>query len=298
MRRAAPRARGCGAAARRGGRVARHVLVKDDFVDDLRTCRAVAASSSVTTTFVAISRARPSCGSRRAAARHHGARLRSRLGAIPLIASSCPAHCFVPTASSQSAHRPYPLDGRKLCAASRCAEMCCDGQEKTDCQEERPTRDATTEEILTTTELVALAKKRLPEAAWDFVVGGAETETTIIRNRHALDSIAFRPRVLRNVEDASPATTFLGMKQRIPVLLAPIASLTDVDPEGALPVARAAAQVRLPDARQQRHAAVVRGGRARGRRAVRAAALHRRRREVGRRYCEARRAGRCQGACA
>jgi glycolate oxidase len=99
-----------------------------------------------------------------------------------------------------------------------------------------------TNDLLTTTELVALAKRRLPEAAWDFIVGGAETETTIIRNRHALDSIAFRPRVLRNVEKASPATTFLGMKHRLPVLLAPIASLTDVDPEGALPVARAAAE--------------------------------------------------------
>ena len=103
-------------------------------------------------------------------------------------------------------------------------------------------KDSVAEEILTTTELVALAKRRLPAEAWDFIVGGAETETTIIRNRHALDSIAFRPRVLRNVENASPATTFLGMKQRIPVLLAPIASLTDVDPEGALPVARAAAE--------------------------------------------------------
>jgi glycolate oxidase len=95
-------------------------------------------------------------------------------------------------------------------------------------------------DVLTTTELVALAKKRLPEAAWDFIVGGAETETTVIRNRHALDAIAFRPRVLRDVEKASPATTFLGLAQRLPVLLAPIASLTDVDAEGALPVARAA----------------------------------------------------------
>jgi glycolate oxidase len=100
----------------------------------------------------------------------------------------------------------------------------------------------TSEEILTTTELVALAKKRLPEAAWEFIVGGAETETTIVRNRHALDSIAFRPRVLRNVESASPATTFLGTKHRMPVLLAPLASMTDIDPEGALPVARAAAE--------------------------------------------------------
>ena len=50
-------------------------------------------------------------------------------------------------------------------------------------------------------------------------------------------------RVLRDVDAASPATTFLGMKHRMPVLLAPIASLTDVDPEGALPVARAAAGI-------------------------------------------------------
>jgi glycolate oxidase len=95
--------------------------------------------------------------------------------------------------------------------------------------------------LLTTTELVALAKARLPAPAWDFIAGGAETETTILRNRYALDGIALRPRVLRNVENADPATTFLGAKQRLPLLLAPIASLTDVHPEGALPVARAAA---------------------------------------------------------
>jgi glycolate oxidase len=108
---------------------------------------------------------------------------------------------------------------------------------KTKAADRKPSDD-----LLTTTELVALAKKRLPEAAWDFIVGGAETETTMLRNRHALDSIAFRPRVLRDVEAASPATKFLGMEHRMPVLLAPIASLTDVDGEGALPVARAAAE--------------------------------------------------------
>ena len=99
-----------------------------------------------------------------------------------------------------------------------------------------------TAEVLTTTELVALARKRLSAENWDFVCGGAETETTLLRNRHSLDGIAFRPRVLRDVEGATPATAFLNMKQRLPVLLAPMASLTDLDPEGALPIARAAAQ--------------------------------------------------------
>lgn len=105
------------------------------------------------------------------------------------------------------------------------------------------TPNSTTEdapELLTTTEIVALAKERLTASAWDFVTGGAETETTSIRNRHALDSIALRPRVLRNVSGTDLSTTFIGTKQRLPVLLAPLASLTDIDPEGALPIARAA----------------------------------------------------------
>src|SRR5690348_9590698 len=99
---------------------------------------------------------------------------------------------------------------------------------------------AGTTELLTTTEIVAQAKSRLSSQAWDFINGGAETETTSIRNRHALDSIALRPRVLRNVSSTDLSTTFIGTKQRLPVLLAPLASLTDIDPEGALPIARAA----------------------------------------------------------
>jgi glycolate oxidase len=95
-------------------------------------------------------------------------------------------------------------------------------------------------ESQTTTELIALARARLPAHAWDFIVGGAETETTILRNRHALDCIAFRPRVLRNVEYTDVGTKFLKKKRRLPVLLAPLASLTDIHPEGALPIARAA----------------------------------------------------------
>jgi glycolate oxidase len=106
----------------------------------------------------------------------------------------------------------------------------------------KPKTTHVAKELLTTTEIVALAKQRLTADQWEFIVGGAETETTILRNRYALDAIAFRPRVLRNVEDASPSATFLGRRQRIPVLLAPLASLTDIDLEGALPIARAAAE--------------------------------------------------------
>jgi glycolate oxidase len=72
------------------------------------------------------------------------------------------------------------------------------------------------------------------------LTGGAESETTMCRNRLALDSLALRPRVLVDVSKIDPSTTFLGPRLRIPVMLAPIGSLQLMTPEGAVAVARAA----------------------------------------------------------
>ena len=59
-------------------------------------------------------------------------------------------------------------------------------------------------------EFVTLAKRNVTQGTWDYIVGGAETETTQERNRVALDSIAFRPRVLRDVEHVDTSVTLLG----------------------------------------------------------------------------------------
>ncbi len=90
-------------------------------------------------------------------------------------------------------------------------------------------------------EFYAPAKQALSPETWDYLMGGAETETTLLRNRLAIDSIAFRPRVLRNVAEVSTETTFLGHKLRLPVILAPIGSLQDLCPAGATAPARSAA---------------------------------------------------------
>ena len=55
------------------------------------------------------------------------------------------------------------------------------------------------EEFLTLQEIVAAARRNLAPGPWSYLIGGAETETTVRRNRQALDSIAFRPRVLRDM---------------------------------------------------------------------------------------------------
>jgi len=91
-------------------------------------------------------------------------------------------------------------------------------------------------------EFVAPAKRNLSRQTWDYLMGGAETETTHIRNRMAIDSLAFRPRVLRNVEKVDTGGTLLGYRLRIPVILAPIGSLQDIVAEGGLSPTRAAAR--------------------------------------------------------
>ncbi|MGE0629042.1 MAG: alpha-hydroxy acid oxidase [Hyphomicrobiaceae bacterium] len=91
-------------------------------------------------------------------------------------------------------------------------------------------------------EIVAAARARLDQGPWDYVMGGAETETTMIRNRLALDSLAFRPRVLNDVQNASARSTFLGIDLRLPVILAPIGSFEDIVEGGALVPSLAAAE--------------------------------------------------------
>jgi len=102
------------------------------------------------------------------------------------------------------------------------------------------------DEFLTLQELVAAARRNLPPGPWSYLVGGAETETTVRRNRLALDSIAFRPRVLRDVSQVDVASNFFGRKIRLPVMLAPIGGLESIVEGGAAAAARGAAQFGVP----------------------------------------------------
>ena len=93
---------------------------------------------------------------------------------------------------------------------------------------------------------MAAARSNLQPGPWSYLIGGAETETTVRRNRQALDSIAFRPRVLRDVSRIDSSSTFLGKKTRLPVMLAPIGGLESIVDGGAAAAARAAAQFGVP----------------------------------------------------
>ncbi|WP_036025199.1 alpha-hydroxy acid oxidase, partial [Bradyrhizobium yuanmingense] len=89
-------------------------------------------------------------------------------------------------------------------------------------------------------EFIRKARANLNQNAWDYIIGAAETETTMRRNRMALDEIAFRPRVLRDVRRIDGSVEQFGRKLRLPVVLAPVGALEIFDPDGAASVARAA----------------------------------------------------------
>lgn len=95
-------------------------------------------------------------------------------------------------------------------------------------------------DFVTLHEIVKAAKIRLNPNIWDYLIGGTETETTLRRNRLALDTIAFKPRVLRDVSKIDPSSEILGQKIRLPVMLAPVGSLESFEAGGGITVAQGA----------------------------------------------------------
>jgi glycolate oxidase len=90
-------------------------------------------------------------------------------------------------------------------------------------------------------EIVRTARRKLPPELWDHLSGGADSETTLRRNRFALDTLALRQRVLVNVADIDTRTTLLGQTLATPVFLAPVGGFLGMcNAQGAIPVARAA----------------------------------------------------------
>ena len=91
-------------------------------------------------------------------------------------------------------------------------------------------------------EFVTVARQNLNRNNWDYLIGGSESETTLARNRMALDALGFRPRVLRDVSDVDCTRELFGKKLRIPVLCAPVGSLENFEPGGGATVAAATSE--------------------------------------------------------
>jgi 4-hydroxymandelate oxidase len=100
--------------------------------------------------------------------------------------------------------------------------------------------DASGRPPLNVLDFEAIAQARLDPAAWDYYAGGADAEWTVAENRRAFDRLALRPRVLVGVDRVETATTVLGHRLALPVLLAPTAFNRLGHPDGEVAAARAA----------------------------------------------------------
>src|ERR1700751_730905 len=78
------------------------------------------------------------------------------------------------------------------------------------------------------------ARRRLPHAAYEYVVGGAGEEHSIRANEESYQRIFLRPRVLRSVGPVDLGQELLGRPLPAPVVLAPAAYQRLMHPEGEL----------------------------------------------------------------
>src|SRR6478609_5896860 len=90
------------------------------------------------------------------------------------------------------------------------------------------------EDILNLAELERLAHARLPQMAWDYYASGADDERCVRRNCEAFERLALHYRVLVDVSRRDLATTVLGHRIALPVIVAPTAFHRLAHPDGEL----------------------------------------------------------------
>jgi len=100
--------------------------------------------------------------------------------------------------------------------------------------------------IAATTDYREAARRRLPRFLFDYIDGGAFSETTLRRNVADLADVALRQRVLRNMGDLSLETELFGDRWAMPVGLAPIGLAGMTRRRGEVQAARAARAANVP----------------------------------------------------
>ena len=100
--------------------------------------------------------------------------------------------------------------------------------------------------IAATTDYREAARRRLPRFLFDYIDGGAFSETTLRRNIADLADVALKQRVLRDMGDLSLETELFGERWAMPVGLAPIGLAGMTRRRGEVQAARAACAATVP----------------------------------------------------
>lgn len=79
-------------------------------------------------------------------------------------------------------------------------------------------------QIIDVGDLEVAAQQIIPHGGFDYIRGGAETESTMHRNVTAFDMVDIYPRVLQGVDKPNLETSILGTEISLPVIVAPAAA--------------------------------------------------------------------------
>ena len=99
---------------------------------------------------------------------------------------------------------------------------------------------------LTINDLRDIAKRRTPQAPFDYTDGAAEQELSLSRARRAFENIEFHPNILRDVSKVNASSQVLGGPSSFPLSIAPTGFTRMMHTEGELAGAQAAAEFGIP----------------------------------------------------
>jgi isopentenyl diphosphate isomerase/L-lactate dehydrogenase-like FMN-dependent dehydrogenase len=95
-------------------------------------------------------------------------------------------------------------------------------------------------------DLRTIAKRRTPQAPFDYTDGSADSEISLQRARQAFEDIEFNPNILRDVTDVDLSSVVLGKKVSMPIGIAPTGFTRMMHTEGEFAGCTAAADAKIP----------------------------------------------------
>ena len=99
---------------------------------------------------------------------------------------------------------------------------------------------------LTIYDLRDIAKRRTPQAPFDYTDGGADSESSLTRARSTFERVEFQPRILRDVSVVDISVKMLGQTMSMPIVIAPTGFTRMMQTEGEYAGATAARDAGIP----------------------------------------------------
>jgi len=99
---------------------------------------------------------------------------------------------------------------------------------------------------LTIYDLRKIAKRRTPQAPFDYTDGAADQELSLQRARDTFENIEFSPNILQDVSKVDASVTMLGKKHSLPFGIAPTGFTRMMQTEGEMAGCTAAADAGIP----------------------------------------------------